>query len=74
MILPTKHVKAEDSLLGLGALLLDALDSPKTVSRLWERVRDRPFQTFDRFVLTLGFLYTIGAVHREAGLLRRGPE
>ncbi len=72
MILPTKHLGAHESLLGLGAVVLSHLSAPKTVSRLWEDLRLSPeLRTFDRFVLTLGFLYAIGTVEMDEGLLRR---
>ena len=52
MILPTKHITAENSLIGLGALLLSQLDSPTTVSTLWQGVRGLPqIATFERFTL-----------------------
>jgi len=72
MILPTKHVPARQSLLGVGGLVLHNLDSERTLSDLWERVRLAPeVGTFKRFVLSLDLLYAMGAVTMEAGLLRR---
>ena len=78
MILPTKHLSAEKSLLGVGALALRCLDEPGTVSRLWEVTaqaveQDRALGTltFDWFVLALDMLFAIGAVEMRDGLLRR---
>lgn len=72
MILPTKHVSTERSLLGLGALLLRALDIPRTVTALWHKVREIPeVGSFDRFVLALDLLYAMGAVDLNEGLIRK---
>jgi hypothetical protein len=75
MILPTKHITSPYSLLSLGALILGGLEEPSTVSRLWDRFRERrEVATFQRFVLVLDLLFALGAVELENGLLRRqGP-
>jgi len=73
VILPTKHIPASQSILGVGAVLLRHLSRERTVSELWERVRVvREVGTFERFVLALDLLYTVGAVRLEGGLLRSG--
>lgn len=75
MILPTKHVSAERSLLGVGGLLLSRLDRPRTVSALWEDVRAATqVATFERFSLALALLFTIGAAEFRDGLLQRAAE
>ncbi len=72
MILPTKHLGLSRSVLGMGAALLDTLREPKTVSSLWAAARVQPeFVTFQRFTLALDFLYLIGAVEWDDGMLRR---
>ncbi len=72
MILPTKHVSAQYSLLGAGATILRQLDSPQTVTALWERVRTEPeLGVYWRFVLALDFLFAIRAVELRDGLLVR---
>lgn len=71
MILPTKHISPEASLLGVGALVLKALREPQTISDLWEEVGNVPgVGSFPRFVLALDLLYMMGAIDIEAGLLR----
>lgn len=71
-ILPTKHISTRRSLLGVGAKILEQLDSPRTVSSLWSAVSIEPeVATFERFVLTLDLLYAIGAIEMDTGLLRR---
>jgi hypothetical protein len=72
MILPDKYVSPERSLLGLGAVLLRLLRRPQTVTALWERARViEEFGTFERFILALDFLYTLGLVEHSSGFLRK---
>ena len=72
MILPTKHIPPENSLLGHGATILSRLRSPKTTSALWQETRrDGAIASFDRYVLTLDLLYSMGLITYEEGLLRR---
>jgi hypothetical protein len=72
MILPTKHISTRNSLLGVGAKILEQMYYPRTVTSLWNAVSTMPeVATFERFVLTLDFLYMIGAVEMDEGLLRR---
>jgi hypothetical protein len=78
VILPTKHVRPDRALIGVGAELLDILKRPMTMSRLWDEVRNRrslhtPNAPIDYhwFVLSLDLLYMIGAVNFERGLVRK---
>lgn len=72
MILPTKHISAEESLIGVGALILERLIRPKTVSALWEESREIPcVGSFDRFALALSMLYALGAIDLRSGRLQR---
>lgn len=70
MILPTKHIRPESSLLAVGGVILNHLSSPTTVSGLWERARQDPsVQVFERFVLALDLLFILGAVDFDQGLV-----
>lgn len=72
MILPTKHITMNRCLLGVGAIVLEHLKRPQTVTRLWTSVRSHPdVVTFDRFILALDLLYLMGAVDTEGRLLQR---
>lgn len=79
MILPTKRLSIESSLLGVGADVLNLLDQPKTVSRIWEELKDtrEPLNvrgerlTFEWFVLALDFLFLTDAIALDEGLLQR---
>lgn len=80
MILPTKKLPPENSLVYLGGEVLRLLDEPKTISRTWQefqrartvklglRMCDIPF---DWFVLTLDLLKLLGAVNLRLGRLER---
>lgn len=78
MLLPTKRISQERSLLVIGAGVLRLLNESKTVSRLWEEVRnqandkgDTQAVTYSWFILTLDFLYVIGAVDIDHGHIRK---
>lgn len=73
MIMPTKHIPAEQSLLGAGAVVFSELSQPRTVTALWEAVRESgSVGTFERFVLAVTMLYTLRMVRFEAGVIIRG--
>ena len=75
MILPTKHISPSRSLIGVGAVLLDQLERPITVTALWDKVRGLPeITTFQRFILALDLLYMMDAVNWSDGLLRRAEK
>lgn len=75
--MPTKHIKTENALIGVGCEVLALLDHHKTVSRLFydlqERRRANELTTihFDWFLLAVDFLYSTGAIRFEAGLLKK---
>ena len=72
MILPTKHIAPENSLLGIGAVLLTLLNEEQTVTRLWDRARaSNDLLTFSRFVLALDLLFAIAAVEFARGVIKR---
>ena len=71
-LLPNKHVPTSRSLVGIGALLLGHLEDSSTVSSLWEMVKnEQEIGSFRNFVLTLDYLYAIGAIDYEHGFLNR---
>lgn len=72
MILPTKHVSFDRSLLGAGAAVLPVLTEPMTTLGIWELVKTAPeIGAYWRFVLTLDFLYAVGAIDMVDGLIVR---
>jgi hypothetical protein len=72
VILPSKHIPVRQSLLGLGAIVLEILDQPRTLTELWELARSIPeMGTFRRLILCLDLLYALGCITLEGGLLKR---
>lgn len=73
MILPSKHIRLSESLLGLGAVLLDFLQTPISVDELWFRFsainnkRDTfpAYHSFDNVILALNVLYSMGIIDIE---------
>ena len=76
MIIPTKHIPFDRSLIGSGAFVLPLLDVPLTPSGLWDRLKESPrIGNYGRFILVLDFLYAIGAIDLVDGLIvRRAPQ
>lgn len=78
MILPTKRLPQDRALLAIGADALLLLRQPQTVSKLWEDMKrrrgarkDATPLPFDWFILSLGFLFAIGALELRDGRLHR---
>ena len=76
MILPTKHLRPNRALIGVGAEVLGTLRRPMTMSKLWDEIRSRrsadttsPVIDYRWFVLALDLLYMLGAVKLERGLI-----
>ncbi len=70
MILPTKHLPTERSLIGIGADIVRLLDEPKSVSTLWlefqevNELKNRRL-TFDWFTLAIAMLYALGTIQQH---------
>lgn len=69
MILPSKHLAEDRALITVGSRILLQLESPRSVSEIWEKLRmvpaanePRSTLTFDWFTLALSFLFAIEAV------------
>ncbi len=76
MILPTKHIPEDRSLLGVGGTILALLaEREATVSSLWEGVQEARPDTgrvsFDWFILSLDLLFAMGSVRLDRGVLKR---
>lgn len=78
MILPSKSIAPEKSLIALGGCVLGLLrESPLTVTSVWtelhasESAGQAAPASFEWFVLALDMLYAIGAIELEpTGVLR----
>jgi hypothetical protein len=79
MLLPSKHVRLSESILGIGALVLEALDEPKTLDTLKDTLDTQvekeqlPSQpSLEMIVLALDFLFAVGAVTiHDSGVIAR---
>ena len=74
MILPTKHLNEERSILRIGAEILLLLRNESTVSRLWvdfqkyrrDELEIKPV-TYDWFILALDFLFLLDTIYFDDG-------
>lgn len=79
MLLPDKHIRLSESLLGLGSYLLDVLKQPRTVDDVWLEYRKAretgiypAHHTFENVVLALDVLFAINAVKLiDNGLIKK---
>ena len=72
MILPDKNIKLEYSLLNCGAIILDEIFEPQTLSLLWDKVKKHEvLVNYEKFLLTLDYLYMINAITIKNGLIVR---
>jgi hypothetical protein len=78
VILPTKHLALNRSLLSVGGRILNKMRESQTVSALWNDLKASPSSagdrldiSFDWFVLALDFLFVAGAVEFRGGMIRR---
>lgn len=68
MILPTKHIRISESLIGLGGYLLSLLKKPLTIDELWMlylKTNNKKFpayHTFDNVILSLDLLFIMGII------------
>ncbi len=70
MILPNKYLTVEFTLIGAGSLIISKLKKPKTVSALWDEIREENrINTYQRFILCLDFLFLMGYIDIKSGLL-----
>jgi hypothetical protein len=77
MLMPTKHIKTENALIGVGAEILKLLDREKTASRLFSDLQEDRHENelstihFDWFLLAVDFLFAVGAIRFESGLIKK---
>ena len=72
MIMPNKNLTVRYSMLHCGALVLSELSSSETVSSLREKVKHQEvLASYEKFILTLDYLFAIGAITLRDGLIVR---
>lgn len=69
MILPEKHIKIAESLIGVGAFIINLLSQPQTIEKLWisfegiNNTSELPANhSYDNFFLAVMYLFTIGTI------------
>ncbi|MFD5570147.1 ABC-three component system middle component 6 [Streptomyces cadmiisoli] len=70
MIAPNKYVDTKNSILGQASSILALRKTSTTVSSLWDEVREKGDNiSYERFILCLDFLYIVGIVELDKGIL-----
>lgn len=70
MILPSKHIRFSESLLGLGGILINLIKEPLSIDEIWFKFSEinnnkkklPAYHNFDNVVLALNYLFLIGAI------------
>jgi len=63
MIMPSKYLREDQALIGIGAALLPLVDNNGNLTALWESAKKiDAIGSFERFILALDFLYLLGLV------------
>lgn len=80
MLMPDKHIKLGESILGLSAYLMELLEHPQVIDQLWSSFRQNykkgeyPVDhTFEHLVFAIDVLYAINAVDVDSrsGVLKK---
>lgn len=70
MIIPDKNIKLQNSLLGMGAQVLSELQTSETISSLWEKIKtNKAINSYEKFVLTLDFLFMLNLIDLQEGIV-----
>lgn len=74
-ILPDKTIKTEYSVLGIGALILNSMNSSETVSSLWEKSKNKTeINTYEKFISGLILLFTTGLIVYNKGVITKNKK
>lgn len=66
MILPTKYLNESETILGVGAVILEKLNDEISLSELWESTKRNYFVgTYERFILALDLLFILGIIETK---------
>jgi len=72
MIVPNKNIRLQNSLLGMGAQILPQLNITQTVSSLWEKMKSsKEINSYDKFVLTLDFLFMLNLIELKDSIIQK---
>ena len=74
-ILPDKTIRVGFSVVGVGAILLQNMDSVETVSSLWSKVKaHEEVGTFEKFVAALVLLFSSGTILYNNGIIEKNKK
>jgi hypothetical protein len=66
MILPNNHLRENETLIGVGAVLMQKIPSSILISDLWELVKEvSNIGNFERFILGLDLLFLLDVIKIE---------
>jgi hypothetical protein len=78
MLLPQKHLRLSDSIIGLASYLLETLDSPTSIDNIWLKFQKvsgtskfPAYHPFENFILALDFLFLISVIREDHGIIIR---
>lgn len=74
MILPTKGISPERSLIAIGSFVLANAESPRSPSEIWHsyvRSGPRSYVTYEWFCLAVSLLFAMDLVEMSGDLLER---
>ena len=78
MILPTKHLSPDRAIITVASETFELINNRSTVSSVWNDLQEqhRAYTRqgeipYDWFILSLDFLYPIGAINEDNGKLTR---
>lgn len=77
MIFPSKNLNIENSLLGIGGNILTHFprENATTVTNLWDSIKESNANvSFEKFLLSLDFLFAIGAIYIKNGMIYKSFE
>jgi hypothetical protein len=73
LILPDKHIRVSESLVGLGGFVLRSLERPITIDELWSdfakinNTKQFPaYHSFENLVMAVDFLFALGVIDQES--------
>lgn len=72
MILPTKYIPQNETMLNVGAIILEKLTYETSLSNLWEICKTFPHVgNYQRYILALDMLYMLGLINFKGNKITR---
>ena len=63
MILPDKNIAEDKSLLYIGGMIISLLESPLSISNLWDKLKNKiDINSFEHYILAIDLLYIMDAI------------